>query len=160
MKFIYKIASEEREVELHHWQEIGLYIEGFDSQTNTSKKYFKFNILKFTDDGYRFLKNPFPAVEDIRAHLSRFSSKCKNSDNPFVTEIYLSGFTPDQRELLVFKAKAFNLKMVNGFTPSLKFMIVDERIGPLSIRNAMEKGLIVLKEDEYHHLLDTGVLPD
>ena len=159
MKFLYKNRlGKTREVRLIPWEEIGLYIEGYCLDTLQYKSFLKFRVIEYLDGSDSKLRDPFPSAAEIEEHIRQLKTKTVPKEKRI--EVCFTGFPAVQKLALQNKAVEHGMHVVTDVTVNLKYLVAGPTRGPAKIKKARDKGLLILLEDDFHRLLETGELPD
>lgn len=89
-----------------------------------------------------------------------FATKPEPDKKPSGLEILFTGFKSERRrELEAMVSDTQGLKLVKTPTECLRFICCGYNAGPSKVRTAIERSALVLTEDDFLRLVDTGELP-
>ena len=83
------------------------------------------------------------------------SGKYRKKEN----EICFTGFPAALRQELENEAEAANLDIVKSVTKSLRYLVAGPNAGPSKLAKAKEKEVVIMTQDQFHNMLETGELP-
>ncbi|MFM2213499.1 MAG: hypothetical protein RL427_762 [Bacteroidota bacterium] len=75
------------------------------------------------------------------------------------TEICFTGFSPIEKNELTKIAEQNNFHIAKSITVKLNFLCYGENAGPSKMKKAEEQNAILLNEDEFRNLIETGEIP-
>lgn len=76
------------------------------------------------------------------------------------TEICFTGFNPSKKEDLIEIAKNNNFKVVKSVTVNLNFLCFGNNAGQSKIEKATSNGSIIINENQFLNLINTGEIPN
>ncbi len=132
------------------------YIEGYCFLRKETKTFRKDRIQEVLESVYTNLP------EENQLVCNFFN---KNRDGSPVgkveaNEICFTGFSSKRKKELIDLAKNSGFVVRSSATTYLDFLICGSNAGPSKIEKAKSIGAIVMTEDEFIHILDTGELPE
>jgi len=74
--------------------------------------------------------------------------------------ICFTGFSSNLKALLGEKANAGNFLVRKSVTKDLEYLCCGPNAGPKKIEKAQAAGIWIMREEEFHDLVDDGVVPD
>ncbi|WP_413722746.1 BRCT domain-containing protein [Sodalis sp. RH24] len=132
-----------------------LHIQGICSQSNTLKTFRKDRIIE-----------EFYTLDDA---LSRYETLDKSQYDHYVTspkkkpsllEVCFTGFKKNDKDRLITLAEENKLLVRSSVTQNLQFLCCGYNAGPTKVTAARMKGVIILNEDEFGLMLETGEIPE
>lgn len=82
------------------------------------------------------------------------------SSNSNQLEICFTGFSKADREYLETLAEIHNFKVRKTVTIHLNYLVIGSNAGSTKIADANRVGALILDEEEFHEMLDTGEVPE
>ncbi len=83
-------------------------------------------------------------------------SKKRNSKN----QICFTGFNPAEKDRLIEIAIKSGMHIAKSVTKSLDFLCIGSNAGPAKLKKAKEQETIILTEEQFNRMLETGELPN
>lgn len=75
-------------------------------------------------------------------------------------QICFTGFSVSRRKELEDMAEAAHLDVVTRVTKNLRYLCTGDNAGPSKMKEAMAKGVVIMSEQQFLNLIETGELPD
>lgn len=152
LKILYRNAEgDERIHTLLSWSEAGHYITGYSEEAKAPRTFLKFRVQAYLDDSSVLLSAPqMPPPPRIR-------ERAPKDDRP---RILFTGFPSVQRAVLEQRAEEAGLRVVKGIALNMAFLCCGPTAGPTKLQAAREQGSIVLRQDEFLRLCETGEIPE
>lgn len=75
-------------------------------------------------------------------------------------QICFTGFSVSRRKELEGMAETAHLDVVTRVTKNLRYLCAGPNAGPSKMREAKDKAVVIMSEQQFLNLLDTGELPD
>ena len=145
--------TSEREVRVDSVDET--YIEGF-CYTAGDTRTFRLDRVEgmIWQNNECFFVDEWLEKRGIRKKQS-ISSKSNSSQ----LEICFTGFSKADREYLETLAEIHDFKVRKTVTIHLNYLVTGSNAGPTKIADANRVGALILDEEEFHEMLDTGEVP-
>ncbi|MBS0352472.1 MAG: hypothetical protein JSR83_01030 [Proteobacteria bacterium] len=135
---------------LKNWNEVGRYIQGVSVEAGQFRTYLKHRVLEYLNDAATLLDDPYPAPPVIT----------KSSKAPAGPEIVFTGFAKAHRADLERMAALHGLRVVGSVTKGLTLIVGGGNAGPAKMEQAREQNVIVLEEEGFLRMIETGEVPD
>ncbi|WP_253073714.1 hypothetical protein [Sodalis ligni] len=132
-----------------------LHIQGICSQSNTLKTFRKDRIIEEFNSLDDALSRYETLDKSIYNHLVSASNK-----KPSLLEVCFTGFKKGDKERLIILAEENKLLVRSSVTQNLQFLCCGYNAGPTKVTAARMQGVIILNEDEFGLMLETGEIPD
>ncbi|MEL7631200.1 BRCT domain-containing protein [Pectobacterium aroidearum] len=131
------------------------YIQGICIRSNQLKTFRKDRIIQefssYDEAEKGLLSISLPDCEHLITKPSRKKS---------TWEICFTGFKSDDKKRLTAIAVENDLTVRSSVTEKLNILCCGYNAGPKKLEAARMKGILILNEDEFANLLETGELPD
>lgn len=75
-------------------------------------------------------------------------------------QVCFTGFSPAAKKGLSKVATDNGMDVVKSVTKSLAYLCTGSNAGPAKIKKAREQGAILMDAEQFHHLLNTGEIPN
>ncbi|PJG82141.1 BRCT domain-containing protein [Caviibacterium pharyngocola] len=138
------------------------YIQGFCYSARDTRTFRLDRIIgKIEQDGEYYSVKKWLETQGIKKHSKKSTnSKSKpKSKNSAGLEIHFTGFTKKLKGELEALADNANFIVRRTVTKNLNFLVTGDNAGPSKIDKAINAGAILLNEDEFREMLDTGEIP-
>jgi hypothetical protein len=131
------------------------YLEGFCLVRNAFRTFRRDRILEF-------VVNPEKIHERLLHHSSQIASTSRGrrprADDR--VEICMDGFSARDKQRFESLASNAGMTVVGSITKRLRFLCVGPRPSSAKINLARQQRAIILTENQFHRLLETGEIPD
>lgn len=131
------------------------YIQGVFLRSNQLKTFRRDRIIKEFGSYDEAEKGLLSVSLPDCAHLITKPSRKKST-----WEICFTGFKSDDKKRLTAIAADNDLTVRSSVTEKLNILCCGYNAGPKKLDAARLKGILILNEDEFNNLLETGELPD
>jgi NAD-dependent DNA ligase len=74
-------------------------------------------------------------------------------------EICFTGFSASARKRLETEAESVHLEVVKSVTKSLRYLVTGPNAGPAKLEKAKDQEVVLMNEEQFHNMLETGDLP-
>ncbi len=129
--------------------------------------YLRSEVRSFRFDKIKNLTNvdfKYISVDDWIEHRTgrRYESRPPSSykSNKNSHEILFSGFSKLEREEMEDLAKGHGFMVRKSVTKNLDFLVCGPRVGAIKVQKAEEQGVMILREEQFDALIETGELVD
>ncbi|MGQ5978778.1 hypothetical protein ACUNHK_05370 [Serratia sp. IR-2025] len=143
------------------------YVQGFSPSASGYRTFRKDRFIKSFDCFDEAVKHAELIAPTIDASIYILSEKRHDSlrkyDAPIFDgdlEICFTGFKKADKERLIERAKLASMIIRSEVTVNLHLLCYGYNAGPKKMELARMKGTIVLNEDEFLSLIETGEIPD
>lgn len=127
------------------------YIQGICKKSNSIRTFRKDRILEYITD--------ISIIEKRLNHFVKANPTPPTTDTT-LPDICFTGFKKEDKEFLTNLAKQKNLNIRSSVTKNLAFLCCGYNAGPKKIETARKQGVIVLNENQFKTMLETGELPE
>jgi DNA ligase (NAD+) len=121
-------------------------IEGFAEQTAS-------DIIQ----GLSSIKEEFGYLYSLGFNLekTKLNSEHNNSNSLLIDKkIVFTGKMSSSRDEMKKHAKSMGFKVLSSVNQSTDYLVIGENVGPKKLQFAIDNNIAILKEDEYHKLID------
>lgn len=150
ISFIYTGDAQGRVRVLENWEEVDLYISGFDIHAHGFRTFRKDRVITYLDATEALLTHP-------RTPPPPRLPKSPKDERP---HILFTGFAAAHRAELEQQARDADLAVKKEVTRECRYLVVGSNAGPKKLEVAHERGACILTEEQFHVMLTTGELPE
>ena len=156
LRFVYADASgATTRRELSSWSENEGYIKGVQLIDSGRRTFRKDQIIEYLDTQEKWEESPHPLPEP---GPSGWGSTAKQEQAKRL-EIAFTGFSAALRSSLEQAATSANFQVRKDVTQNLSFLCAGPNAGPKKIEKALQMKIVIMDEDAFRWLLDTGEIP-
>ena len=145
--------------EVMNISETDKYIQGFCKNDNGFRTFRKDRVLEDIDNStdheqrlnYHIEHSPPP--KETRA----YNRRANKSEKP---EICFTGFKKIDKERLSKNAELAGMFLRDSVTKNLEFLCCGDNAGPKKIEKSRHQGAIILNENQFNEMLETGEIPE
>lgn len=153
MKFIYRDSAGNKTLRsLSNIKEDDLYIYAYCEYSKGLRTFRKDRIVQYIDasDSENYSHISLPSKGQERKSLSE----------DYALEICFTGFKALERTALESLAEVNNMKVRKSIVSRLDFLCIGDKPGKKKLKDAEDKGCVILTLDQYKDLIDHGLLPE
>lgn len=137
------------------------YITGFCYSAKGTRTFKLERIIGLIEqNGESYLVDDWLDKQGISSHYDFNNGFNDKSINKRKLEICFTGFRRDVKEKLERKAIKKDFTVRKSVTKNLDFLVTGSNAGPAKMSQARLQGVIILNEDEFYEMMETGALPD
>lgn len=154
LSFIYQDAK--GNITSRNMREVSMsndYIQGFCEDTHQFKTFRKDRVLEYLTD-IRLIQ------DKLKHHIKTNPAPKKAPQSAGLNEICFTGFSKEDKNSLTTLAKSKNLIIRSSVTKNLNFLCIGKNAGPKKMETARKQGVVVLNENQFRVMLETGELPE
>lgn len=130
-----------------------IYIQGICKKTNSIKTFRKDRVLEYITD--------LSLVEDrLNHHISINPAPKAAPQSAYLPDVCFTGFSKDDKGSLIKLAKEKGLTVRSSVTKQLNFLCIGKNAGPKKMEAARKQGVVVLNENQFRVMVETGELPE
>lgn len=159
LHFVYEDARGDISVrQMTDWHFDGEYIRGFCHRAGDTRTFRFDRVVEFIA-GEELLEDSVGSkIElDMEQLVNTYTSKRAASAQP---EILFTGFSASVRESLEDTARDEGMKVRKTVTKNLTFLCAGPNAGPTKVAEAKSRGALVLDEDQFWTLIETGEIEE
>lgn len=156
MRFIYTDAKgETTRRELSVWTVSENYIKGLQLLDSARRTFRKDQVKEYLDTQEAWERCPYPLPEPGLPGWGK-EQKVEKENLP---EIAFTGFAAATRALLEASAKEAGMQVRKDVTQNLAFLCTGFNAGPKKVAKALQMGIVIMDEEAFAWMLDTGEIP-
>ena len=139
---------------IYQVSESELHLQGICSRSNSLKTFRKDRLLKECSS----LEEAVSLLSDYPVSEHEFLISKPKKANLF--EVCFTGFKKDDKERLTSVAIENKMSVRSSVTQNLQVLCCGYNAGPTKVSAARMKGIVILDEFQFLHMLNTGEIPD
>ncbi len=133
--------------------ESGDYIKGIQVADGAFRTFRKAQVIQYFESDAAFQASHFP---DPAPDASRWQTKPPAATGP---EIAFTGFPAALRAEMEAKARQAGLLVRKGVTAKLSFLCTGPNAGPAKVAAALSMGVVLVDQQAFSWMLETGEIP-
>lgn len=141
---------------LSKWTESDAYIKGIQEEDGGFRTFRKAQIIETFSSADEYLACPLPGCEIDIHRKSNVPRQEKKNNGP---EIAFTGFPAALRKELETRADQTGMLVRKSVTVGLSFLCTGPNAGPKKVAAALGMGVVLMDQEAFRWMLETGEIP-